>query len=964
MIEIDNYYNKIKLLEQQINNTDILHLEHNHNLKPDISVVMSVYKYTKFLELSIKSIILQTFDNFEFIIVVEYSEDMIKICEFLNRLKDKRIIFIKNKRKLGFSDSLNIGFKMAKGKYIVRMDDDDISTVDRLEKQFDFMEKNIYIDICGSYCHSFMNEFQLMTQPLNQEELKVKCLFETPFFHPSVIIKKDSFEKNNLFYDKGYFTEDYDLWSRAIENCSFANIPEVLLFYRIYGENNSIINQEKVNASHLSIMKRNLNYYLDLKFEDAEISIIRKIINGWKMNTQEENKAAKIVKKIEKNNESFILSKKMIAYYLHRNDVDKVKKKNAIIIADTRVALIGHMLLQLKETNENTFDIAIVYYETMSDSDKAILESIMPCEFIKYSYEFPENIMMMSSFKKFTKLMFCRYDMFDLLEMYKTVTWIDTDVLINTDLTPLLKTAEPTGFIANFEDLENYSYKYPDTIKSSFKELITGYDYEKYNMSSGFIILCDSLKNRQQFTNWCYKKTVEYAKYLDLPDQAILNLLIQEFNIDVKSLGERGTYCVYPYNGRNTQNAKIIHAWGARKFWNNFYLFNKYPKWNQIYKKWLKLGGSELKEYYPEPKVSVVIPTFKPSTLYLSECLESVLYKQKDIHGFDYDDIEVIIVAEPFEIENIKNIVNKYDDLRIKLYVNEDRFGIAKSLNKGIQLSNGKYIARMDDDDISQPTRLYLQSNYLDIHEDVHLVTSDYEYFGHFNEKRNSLEGEIDKAWSIFTCPFDHPSIMLKKNFFVNNQLLYDESRKYVEDWELWLRAFDAGMKVGTIHQILFSHRWHNLNASQNNNSVNMMFELIEKNFQRLGVSISSEDLKFIGPWNGKCSKNEYKKLKSYFRKAIKNNKQLHLYNCEALKYVFSLRLNEALNGSLNALIKSPISGENKQNMRIIKKILYPLYRPFRYQVEKIMVPKIDELNNKIIELQVDVERLKNGKDD
>ena len=95
------------------------------------------------------------------------------------------------------------------------------------------------------------------------------------------------------------------------------------------------------------------------------------------------------------------------------------KKRNAIMIADTRPALIGNLLVQLKETNDGLFDEAIIYYNELNEKDKKIMESLMPCRFIKFDYELPDNIKSLPAFEKFSPLMFARYYMFDLLNEYE-----------------------------------------------------------------------------------------------------------------------------------------------------------------------------------------------------------------------------------------------------------------------------------------------------------------------------------------------------------------------------------------------------------------------------------------------------------------------------------------------------------------------------------------------------------------
>ena len=621
------------------------------------------------------------------------------------------------------------------------------------------------------------------------------------------------------------------------------------------------------------------------------------------------------------------------------------KKKNAIMIADTRPALIGNLLVQLKETNKGLFDEAIIYYEKINEKDKKIMENLMPCRFIKFDYELPDNIKSLPAFEKFSPLMFARYYMFDLLNEYETITWLDTDVLICGKLDSIIDKAKENGMSANFEDPENKSYKVTDTVKTSFKMPLSNYDMNKYNMSSGLITVADTLKNYDKMTKWCFDKTIEYADYLVLPDQGILNILIQEFNVAVASVGENGAYCFYPSYKRDSSNAKIVHAWGARKFWKSWYLFKTYPKWYEYYKEWLNLGGSDCFGKI-KPDVSVVIPMYKPNIEYFAQVLNDLLVKQEQEYGFQYDNFEIILVVDGKDNDELIKLLKKYDDARINLIINEERAGIAKSLNIGIKNAQADYIARIDDDDRVAKTRLYKQVKYLNEHKGIDLVTSNFEYFGDMNEERISFEGEMSHAWSIFTCPFNHPTIMFRKKFFEANNLWYDETRSHVEDWELWLRCFDKGMKVGSIPEVLYYHRWHAGSAGQNQKTIDMMRELVKKNFARLDVALTEEDLNIVAPWNGKVSSEELVRLNNIFNEALKNNDKKKIYDSRCLEKVFDLRLFEAENGYMKDIVikKSTVGNLDRGKDKSLKqKILGPVYRPFKRVFYNIMAEAVND---------------------
>lgn len=576
--------------------------------------------------------------------------------------------------------------------------------------------------------------------------------------------------------------------------------------------------------------------------------------------------------------------------------------KKAIMIGDNRPWLIGQVLLQIKETNEDVFDEVIIVDFDISDKDKKIMSSIMNCRFIEPSYEMGKELLEIPSFKKFSPAMFSRYEMFNLIEDYELIMWMDTDVILQGSLSELIESTKGYDLSMLREDPVNKSYYDVDHMRTNFTTDVEGYNMNAYLYCSGIIIIRNTLKQPCSFADWCYNKTIEWAQILNLPDQGVLNALIQEFSINVKPIGNHGKYGAYPYVGRDCSGCVIVHSWGPNKFWSNYYLWKKFPHWMEVYEKWVGMGGSPnpvgIRDH---PKVSVIIPSYKPNINYFKESMETLLNQRCDAGQFS--DFEVIIVSEPFEEESLRKYIESLNDPRIFLYFNDKRLGIAASLNRAIRLSKGDYIARMDDDDLADPYRLSKQSKYLDDHRTVTLCTSDYMYFGDMNEGRKIFGGEMSRTWSLLTCPFDHPTIMFRRSFFVDNELYYDESRGYVEDWELWQRAFHKGMIVGSINEVLFYHRWHNGSASQTDHTVIAMRQMIKANFSEIGLDIPDDDLYLFGPWNGKLSsEDQVQKLAEYFEKAKELNKQCKLYGEKELNKAFEIRLNEARTGDMDEL--------------------------------------------------------------
>lgn len=200
---------------------------------PDVSVIMPVYNSADYVKNAIDSILQQTFSNFEFIIIDDASTD--NTMSILKSYDDIRIFIIKNSMNLGVATSLNRAIERARGKYIIRMDSDDVAMKKRLEVQWMFMKKNPHVDICGSWVQTFGEFSSVLKYPLKHEEIKVSLLFRNPLAHPSVCFRREVFSIKKMRYDPNYSkTEDYELWIRVIQDCLIENIPQVLLYYRIH----------------------------------------------------------------------------------------------------------------------------------------------------------------------------------------------------------------------------------------------------------------------------------------------------------------------------------------------------------------------------------------------------------------------------------------------------------------------------------------------------------------------------------------------------------------------------------------------------------------------------------------------------------------------------------------------------------------------------------------------------------
>lgn len=227
------------------------------------------------------------------------------------------------------------------------------------------------------------------------------------------------------------------------------------------------------------------------------------------------------------------------------------------------------------------------------------------------------------------------------------------------------------------------------------------------------------------------------------------------------------------------------------------------------------------------PLISVVLPVYNGEK-YLSEAIDSIL-KQT------FTDFELIIINDGSTDASLV-IAQQYqtEDERIIL-VSQENIGLVASLNKGIALSKGKYIARMDADDISLANRFYEQVNLLEQGFDLcgchfHFITES----GQLSKSRVvAIDPNFQSVILTRSTPFAHGSVMIRKSFLLDNNLLYShEKYKSAEDYYLWVQCFEKGAKITNVDEYLFLYRDFDLSLSKLNAKSNLAdANLISKGF-------------------------------------------------------------------------------------------------------------------------------------
>lgn len=215
---------------------------------PKISVIMSVCNGERYLKEAIDSILNQSFLDFEFVIVDDGSNDRTPgiLREYL--AKDKRIRIITNVDNIGLTKSLNKAIRVANGKYLARMDADDIALPGRLGKQIEFMENNPEMGLLGTAYYEIDKQGKIIGSkffPLVDKELRKVLIKYNPFFHASVMFKKEPLQKTSLYDENIIRAQDYDLWFRLAKNYKLANLAEPLMKRRYSKEMISFKNENE-----------------------------------------------------------------------------------------------------------------------------------------------------------------------------------------------------------------------------------------------------------------------------------------------------------------------------------------------------------------------------------------------------------------------------------------------------------------------------------------------------------------------------------------------------------------------------------------------------------------------------------------------------------------------------------------------------------------------------------------------
>jgi glycosyltransferase involved in cell wall biosynthesis len=319
--------------------------------KPLVTVVLPCYNAALYVEEAVRSIMCQTYSNLEILLIDDCSTDNTSAILLRLAQEDKRITIIRNEQNLKLVKTLNKGIDEAKGKFIARMDADDISLPERIEKQVEFMLLHPEVDLCGtnySIIDGKGNKIEAsVTMPLTSKEIATALLFTCPIGHPTVLFKKDTIQNLGKYDEKMINIEDYELWLRVAANGLIVNLPEPLLKYRWHGDNISIVGRDVKRSSVNLAITKNSNFGFAEKFRELHLKMI---LTEWNY-TEKELKSFALWKKtlmVNLAGDPQVFTKVFDSYYaltmlcVIKNNKENVKTKflaffNLITIKPVRV---------------------------------------------------------------------------------------------------------------------------------------------------------------------------------------------------------------------------------------------------------------------------------------------------------------------------------------------------------------------------------------------------------------------------------------------------------------------------------------------------------------------------------------------------------------------------------------------------------------------------------------------------
>lgn len=256
------------------------------------------------------------------------------------------------------------------------------------------------------------------------------------------------------------------------------------------------------------------------------------------------------------------------------------KKEKAVVLGLTNnmTFAVASVLLDIKMHNPLLADEVVILHDGLIPSEMEMLSSILPIRYIEYELPFKfKDESDLTTISYFSKMVFSKFECLKLLDEYKSVMWLDYDIVLLDDISELFTPSTsgikmmPSGF----------------KVSRQFHHPIKEYDMNVEGICGSTFVFHDFLPRYLDMYNYCYDKLLEYGENLFLGEQGIFDCMIQEYGLKVEPIS-RYIYSPHPNDNYET-GTKILHAYGRNKFWNGL----NNDQWNKNYEQWLIMGGKK-----------------------------------------------------------------------------------------------------------------------------------------------------------------------------------------------------------------------------------------------------------------------------------------------------------------------------------------------------------------------------------
>ena len=238
-------------------------------MKIPLTILLPVYNGQQYLNQCIDSILCQAYDDYELLIIDDCSIDNSK--DIINNYNDNRITFIENEHNIGLTSTLNKGIQQAKGNYIGRIDQDDLSMENRIIEQMNYLSNNPDVKLIGSWCEIIDendNKIKSIKNPINRKKILEAFVSYNPFLHSSVIFEKTTVSKLGGYSSSFVHAQDFDLWYKISSKNNVHNIPIELVKIRWHSQratlsdhNKKYLKDESIKIYYYAINNREISYF-------------------------------------------------------------------------------------------------------------------------------------------------------------------------------------------------------------------------------------------------------------------------------------------------------------------------------------------------------------------------------------------------------------------------------------------------------------------------------------------------------------------------------------------------------------------------------------------------------------------------------------------------------------------------------------------------------------------------------